>query len=39
MEAAGLIERRPDPVDKRRCFMSLTLDARDRMAAYFVANA
>lgn len=37
LERAKLIERRPDPLDGRRFFMSLTRDAVDRFERYFSA--
>jgi len=37
LERQGLIERRPDPLDGRRFFISLTRDAADRFERYFSA--
>jgi len=37
LESEGLIERRPDPLDGRRFFMSLTCDALERFERYFSA--
>lgn len=37
LESEGLIERRPDPLDGRRFFMSLTRDALERFERYFSA--
>jgi DNA-binding MarR family transcriptional regulator len=36
---AGLFERRPDPFDRRRAFLGLTADARERMDRHFAALA
>ncbi|VVT24527.1 conserved hypothetical protein [Sphingomonas sp. EC-HK361] len=37
MTQAGLIERHPDPFDKRRVFMALTADAQAKMRSYVAA--
>jgi len=37
MTDAGLLERQPDPFDRRRAFMALTDEGRDRMARYFAS--
>jgi DNA-binding MarR family transcriptional regulator len=37
MTEAGLFERQPDPFDRRRAFMALSENARDRMQRYFGA--
>ena len=39
MTEAGLLDRRPDPFDRRRAFMVLSADGRDRMQRYFAALA
>ncbi len=39
MTEAGLFERQPDPFDRRRAFMALSENARDRMQRYFGAVA
>ena len=38
LERQNLIERRPDPLDRRRFFMSLTRDAIERFGHYFSAQ-
>ncbi len=35
LEMRGLVERRQDPIDARRCFVSLTIAGRDSMDGYF----
>jgi DNA-binding MarR family transcriptional regulator len=35
LEVEGLIERRPDPLDRRRVFISLSAKGADGMQAYF----
>jgi DNA-binding MarR family transcriptional regulator len=37
MTEAGLLERHPDPFDRRRAFMALSNTARDAMRGYFAA--
>ncbi|MEG3089596.1 MarR family winged helix-turn-helix transcriptional regulator [Sphingomonas sp. PB4P5] len=37
MTEAGLLERQPDPFDRRRAFMALSGTARDGMRGYFAA--
>jgi DNA-binding MarR family transcriptional regulator len=31
LEGAGLVERRPDPKDKRRVFIALTAEGREKL--------
>ena len=38
MTDAGLLERHPDPFDRRRAFMALSGNARDGMRGYFAAT-
>lgn len=38
MTEAGLLERQPDPFDRRRAFMALSGTARDGMRGYFAAT-
>ncbi|MEN2785997.1 hypothetical protein ACFOKI_09670 [Sphingomonas qilianensis] len=37
MTEAGLLEREPDPFDRRRAFMALSVQARDGLRGYFAA--
>lgn len=37
MTEAGLFDRQPDPFDRRRAFMALSGEGRDRMQRYFTA--
>ncbi len=39
MTQSGLLERRPDPFDRRRAFMALTPVAREKMEGYFALLA
>ena len=39
MTETGLLERRPDPFDRRRAFMMLTRPAREKMDRYFALLA
>ena len=37
LEETGLIERRPDERDRRRSFLAISEDGRDRMLAFYGA--
>lgn len=37
MTEAGLLSREPDPFDRRRAFMALSVEGRERMQRYFAA--